>query len=239
MNGLCLAMWSGPRNISTAMMRAWENRADTVVVDEPFYAHFLDHTGIDHPMREQIIAAGETDWRKIVDSLVMKPATGVYYQKHITTHWMEHFSVDWLEPLEHVFLIREPAPVVASYAIKRMALTATDLGYVQQAALFDQVTSIKGTAPLVIDSQRFLQDPAAHLQTVCDALAINFDPAMLSWPAGLRDSDGIWSEHWYDAVRQSTGFAPYQPKTVVLDTHQQRIADCCQPYYDAMKAFAI
>lgn len=232
-------MWSGPRNISTAMMRAWENRDDTVVVDEPFYAHFLHHTGIDHPMRDEIIACGETDWRKVVESLTVKPATGIFYQKHICTHWLDHYSIEWLDELDHVFLIRDPAPVVASYAIKRDALTATDLGYTQQAALFDLIKTRRGRQPLVIDSKRFLEAPDAQLKNLCSFLDIDFDAAMLSWPAGARDSDGVWGQHWYDSVNKSTGFAAARSSVPDFDKQQQRIVETCQPYYDAMRKFAV
>jgi hypothetical protein len=239
MTGRCIAMWSGPRNISTAMMRAWENRDDTVVVDEPFYAHFLHVTGLDHPMREQVIASGETDWRAVVESLVKKPTAGIFYQKHIATHWLDHFSVEWLDELDHAFLIREPEPVVASYAVKRDSLTASDLGYAQQAALFDLVSSRSGKRPAVIDSKRFLTDPEAQLRALCRHLNVEFTDRMLSWPAGARDSDGIWGQHWYDAVNRSTGFAPPRASAPVLDAQQQRVADTCRPYYDALSRFAI
>lgn len=239
MTGRCIAMWSGPRNISTAMMRAWENRIDTHVVDEPFYAHFLLHTGLDHPMRDAVINSGETDWRAVTDSLSNLPDEGIFYQKHISTHWLEHFSTEWLSMLDHVFLIREPAAVVASYAVKRQGLTPSDLGYSQQAALFDLIKSQRGQAPMVIDSQRFLEEPASQLMQVCDVLNINFDENMLSWPAGSRDSDGVWGAHWYDAVNQSTGFSPPRRSEVSLDTQQQRVADICKPYYQAMVEHAI
>lgn len=239
MSGRCIAMWSGPRNISTAMMRAWENRSDTVVVDEPFYAHFLSHTGLDHPMREQIIRSGDTDWRSVVERISRKPESGIFYQKHISTHWMEHFSTDWLPELDHVFLIREPEPVVASYAVKRGQLTASDLGYSQQAALFDEISRQQGKRPMVIDSKRFLEDPSSQLQHVCEGLQIPFDTHMLRWPTGARASDGVWGSHWYDAVNRSTGFGPRRSDAPVLDEQQTRIADTCRPYYQAMEEYAI
>lgn len=240
MPGRCIAMWSGPRNISTAMMRAWENRDDTVVVDEPFYAHYLHSTGLDHPMHDEIIASGETDWQRIVQSLTQPPTSGIFYQKHIATHWLPHFTIDWLKSLDHVFLIREPEPVVASYSIKRDALTANDLGYEQQAMLFDVLHESRGTYPAVIDSQRFLANPESQLKTLCARLGVPFDEMMLSWPAGTRHSDGIWGQHWYDAVNASTGFAPARnKKNIVLSDSQQLIAAACRPYYDSLRAHAI
>ena len=239
MSGRCIAMWSGPRNISTAMMRAWENRADTHVIDEPFYAHFLLHTGLDHPMREEIIATGDTDWRTVVDRIGVAPDEGIFYQKHITTHWLEHYSIDWLVNLEHIFLIREPEQVVASYACKRQSLTANDLGYMQQAALFELIRALRNKQPVVLDSRRFLEDPASQLSSVCDALDIPFDDNMLHWPAGERYSDGVWAAHWYDAVNRSTGFAPPKNTVPALSCSQQQIVGLCQPYYEAMIQYAI
>lgn len=238
--GRAIAMWSGPRNLSTAMMRAWENRADTVVVDEPFYAHFLAHTGIDHPMADEIVAAGETDWRRVVERLIEPPEHGLLYQKHITTHWLEHFDTGWLDALDHAFLIREPEPVVDSYVTKRGTATAADLGYAQQAALFDLLSSRRGEAPPVIDSTRFLADPEGQLRALCTRLDVPFDAAMLAWPAGARDSDGLWGAHWYDAVERSTGFGPpREPEDVSLDAAGRRLAGICRPYYEALLTHAL
>lgn len=239
MSGRCIAMWSGPRNISTAMMRSWENRSDTVVIDEPFYAHFLQHTGIDHPMREEVINAGERNWQTVVDTLVQPPAKGIFYQKHITTHWLDHFSTDWLDALDHVFLIRNPVFVAASYAIKRATLTASDLGYAQQSTLFDLITKRSGQRPLVIDSTRFLNNPGEQLRALCNSLGIGFDENMLQWRAGARATDGIWGQHWYDSVNQSTGFAPARSALPALDPAQQQVVDSCQPHYATLEQWAI
>lgn len=239
MTGRCIAMWSGPRNISTAMMRAWENRSDTVVVDEPFYAHFLDHTGIDHPMRDSIIANGEVDAAAIIERLISRPATGLFYQKHITTHWLAHYPTDWLASLEHVFLIREPEPVAASYAVKRDDLSASDLGYEQQSTLFTLIRQRTGITPTVIDSKRFLSDPRSQLESVCDRLKVPFEDAMLNWPTGSRASDGMWGSHWYDAVNLSSGFNPARTDQTILDETQQKIAAKCRPYYEELLAFAV
>ena len=232
-------MWSGPRNISTAMMRAWENRSDTKVVDEPLYAHFLKHTGIEHPMFETIIDQGEVDEQKVINNLVIKPDSGLYYQKHITTHWLDHYPTDWLMDIEHVFLIREPEPVAASYAVKRGDLNAHDLGYEQQARIFKLIEKCHGATPSVIDSRRFLNDPKSQLEKVCQALNIPFEAAMLEWPVGSRSSDGVWGSHWYDAVNQSTGFKPARRTQPNLTEAQQEIASHCRPYYEELLQFAL
>ena len=241
-------MWSGPRNLSTAMMRAWENRSDTVVVDEPLYAHYLDATGIDHPMADQIIADGESDWRRVVEKLVEPPRSGIFYQKHITTHWMPYFDTDWLANLDHVFLIRDPIRVVASYTAKRDNTTAEDLGYEQQIRLFERIVEQQGKAPLIIDSALFLADPEIQLRTLCASLSLDFQQAMLEWPVGSRDTDGIWESHWYDSVKRSTGFATTRPTEpdessssilASMTTQQKSLVAACLPHYERLLALAI
>jgi hypothetical protein len=206
---LRIAMWSGPRNISTAMMRSWENRGDCSVVDEPLYAHYLAHTGLDHPGREEIIAAGETDWRKVAAQLTRSvPASVAFtYQKHMTHHLLPHIGREWLGKLTHVFLIRDPRRVLVSYLKSRPDnVTAADLGVVQQREIFEYVHGVAGVAPPVLDAGEFLQAPEAQLRALCAQLAVEFTPRMLSWPAGPRASDGVWARHWYERVYRSSGF---------------------------------
>lgn len=234
-----VAMWSGPRNISTAMMRAWENRSDCNVVDEPFYAHFLEHTGIDHPMGDRIMEHHETDLAKTLAFVTKKPATGVFYQKHISTHMLDHIPLDWLASVENIFLIRDPRFMVASYTAKRNETTAEDLGYTQLPRLYEIASNNSATAPLVIDSRRFLENPEAYLRHMCERLAIDFQDKMLSWPEGTRDSDGIWHEHWYDSVKKSTGFGAPRTELPKLDEDQQALADACMPHFDALNKHAL
>lgn len=236
---MILAMWSGPRNISTAMMRAWENRSDTAVIDEPFYAHFLKETGTLHPMRDEILADQETDFEKIVARVCQEPESGILYQKHITTHVHPTMPLNWLAELNHAFLIRNPYRVIKSYSKKRAVTDASDLGYEQQQHVFDAITSATGSAPIVIDSDRFLENPKSQLITICNQLGIPFEDAMLSWPAGKRDTDGIWEAHWYDAVRGSTGFQKATPLATEFSAAEQNIVDECQPYYSALLSLAV
>ena len=240
---MTLAMWSGPRNISTAMMRAWENRSDSTVIDEPFYAHYLSHTGIAHPMASEIIAAGESDWQRVVERISRRPARGIVYQKHITVHMLPHIALDFLDRLAHVFLIRDPRDVLASYAKKRTTVTADDLGYDRQQHLFDTVTALHGRVPPVIDSARFLQNPRGQLEALCQVVGIAFDPAMLHWSAGERDSDGIWHRHWYDAVKRSTGFEAAtgmdQRTMDVATAEDEAVIAACLHAYDALSVHAL
>jgi len=232
-------MWSGPRNISTAMMRAWENRDDCRVWDEPFYAYFLKETGLDHPMADRIIAEHETDLNKVIEQVSSKPSSGVFYQKHISTHMLDNMPLDWLEDVNNLFLIRDPRYMVASYTAKRNNATASDLGYTQLQTLFEKALTLPGQSPLVIDSRRFLEQPEAHLRYICSHLKLEFDANMLSWPAGERDSDGVWHAHWYDSVKTSTGFG--QPRTALpnLDNDQQKLADQCMPHFDVLNKHAL
>ena len=231
-----IAMWSGPRNISTAMMRAWENRADTAVWDEPLYGHYLAHTGIDHPMCEDVLAATETDWRMIVEQLT-GPVPGdkpVYFQKHMTLHMMDHIDRHWMDDVVNCFLIRDPAEVIASYAAKRDEVTAADVGFEAQRDIFRYVEERTGKTPVVLDARDVLKQPDIMLQKLCAAVGIEFDDNMLSWPAGRRDSDGIWGEHWYSVVENSTGFAPYKPSEAKLGRDLSELASRCRPFYDEL-----
>ena len=238
MNVLYLAMWSGPRNISTAMMRSWENRGDCAVVDEPLYAHYLKHTGLDHPGREQVIAAGQTDWRKVADALVgpIPGGRAIFYQKHMTHHLLPHIDRDWLAQLSHVFLIRDPRRVLASYVKSRPNVTAEDIGVNQQLQIFHYVHRATGVLPPVIDAGEFLQAPERYLRTLCARLGIEFKPGMLSWPAGPRDSDGVWAPYWYDSVYRSTGFEAAAESNVELPARYRGIVDEVMPAFDELYA---
>jgi hypothetical protein len=229
-----IAMWSGPRNISTAMMRAWENRADTVVVDEPLYGPYLATTGKKHAMYEQIIDHQGADWRPIVDALLHDEPRQVtiYYQKHMSHHLTDDIDLSFTDQLRNAFLIRHPNDVLASYLRKHPRATPADLGYPQQVKLFDRIRQLSGHTPPVMASKDILTNPEGMLKRLCAALEVPFDDAMLSWPKGYRDSDGIWAEHWYNRVIDSTGFSTYSPKPNNLTADEQAIADECLPFYE-------
>jgi hypothetical protein len=233
-----IAMWSGPRNISTAMMRSFENRGDCAVVDEPFYAHYLADTQSDHPGRDEVIAAGETDWREVV-AMLTGPVPGdasVFYQKHMTHHMLPHIGRDWFADVTHVFLIRDPRQVLASYLKSRPHATAEDIGVPQESALYDEVARYTGEQPPVIDADEFLKQPEAHLRALCEHLRIPFTPRMLHWPAGPRTSDGVWAPYWYDAVVKSTGFEPWRQRDRNIAPAHRTLIDQCMPHYEALFA---
>jgi hypothetical protein len=226
-------MWSGPRNISTAMMRAWENRGDTAVWDEPLYAFYLERTAIDHPGAAQIIAAGDTDWRSVVAALTgaVPDAKPVFFQKHMTHHLLDEVDRSWLAQVCNCFLIRNPREVIASYARTRPEVSLNDVGVVQQAEIFEHARRVTGAVPVVLDARDVLEAPRAMLTALCEALEVPFSERMLSWPAGARSSDGVWARYWYDAVNASTGFSPYVSKAHTLPGRLEPLAEQCEPHY--------
>ena len=238
-----IAMWSGPRNISTAMMRAFENREDSSTVDEPFYAAYLAATGLDHPMRAAVLAAQPTDWREVQASL-LGPVPGgraIFYQKHMTHHMLPEFGRGWIDGCRNAFLIRAPERVLASYAEKRADVTLEDIGFVQQRELFERACDTLGEAPPVIEAEDVLADPAGALDLLCLKLGIPFSSRMLAWPTGPRASDGVWAPAWYDAVLRSTGFTltARTRATAPLDLKLASIAAAARPHYEQLARFAL
>jgi hypothetical protein len=234
-----IAMWSGPRNISTAMMYAFGNRADCIAWDEPFYAFSLKHSGNDHPMRAEILAANESDWDKLVDRCIKPAAKPLFYQKHMTHHMPSGFDRSFVKKLTNAFLIRAPERVLASYVQKWSDVDLTAIGFVQQAEIFDQVADHLGHAPPVIDADDVLQAPEMTLRKLCAAFDIAFDQAMLSWPKGPKSFDGVWAPHWYNAVWQSTGFAAPTASAVQLPDSLKRIAEAARPFYAKLQKHAL
>ena len=228
-----VAMWSGPRNISTAMMRSWENRGDTAVWDEPFYACYLDSTGIEHPVDSEVIAAGETDWRRVVERLLGEVPGGcpVFFQKHMTHHLLPEIDRGWMDAVVNCFLIRDPREVLASYARMRSTVTVEDVGVPQQAEIFDHVQARCTDTPVVLDARDVLENPRGVLSALCDRVGVEFTERMLAWPSGSRESDGVWAKHWYHSVHRSSGFQPWVAKTDPLPGHLEPLARECEPHY--------
>ena len=217
-------MWSGPRSISTALMRSFENRPDTFITDEPFYAHYLHKTGIDHPFREEVMADGNTDWNSAADEITGPIPEGkdIWYQKHMAQHNLPGCEMKWVKKLTNCILIRHPREVMLSYLINYEITSISQLGYPQQIDLYNMLTK-QGKQPLILDAIDVLKNPDAALKLLCMKLCIPFYDDMLSWPTGRRESDGIWGGHWYGSVEASTGFHLYAEKTGDLPLKYQDI----------------
>ena len=236
-----IAMWSGPRNISTAMMRAWGNRDDTVVIDEPFYAYYLKVTGIQHPDADEVIETGETDWRKVVAYFTapLPKDKQIFFQKQMTHHLLPEIDREWLGTVTNCFLIRNPREVITSYIKKREDPALEDLGFVQQAEIFDFVRTRTSAVPPVVDAKDVLQNPERTLRLLCKAVGIKFSESMLSWPPGLRDTDGIWAKHWYGEVAKTTSFQPYRPTRHEVPQRFREIYDLCHRHYERLYAYRL
>ena len=237
-----IGMWSGPRNISTAMMRSWGNRPDTFVCDEPFYAHYLHATGREHPGAAEVIASGETDSRKVVARLTGNVPGGkrIFYQKQMTHHLLPEIDRGWLGAVTNCFLVRDPREVIVSYIKKNNDPASEDIGFVQQAEIFDWVRAHTGAIPPVIDARDVLEKPERILRLLCDAVGVDFMEAMLSWPPGLRETDGIWAKHWYGEVESSTSFRkPPSREPGPVPEHLRDIHDRSRECYDRLYQYRL
>ena len=236
-----IAMWSGPRNISTAMLRSWGNRADTDVIDEPFYAHYLDQTGYDHPGADKVIATYETDWQKIVKHVTGASPNNkpIWYQKHMTHHMLDHIDKSWMTQVTNCFLIREPRRMILSFAKVIPNPEVDQMGLKHQVDIFQYIRDATGEIPPVISARDVLQNPRKTLSKLCDAINIPFDEAMLEWEAGKRDTDGVWAEYWYKSVEKSTAFTAYEDDDTPIPEHLKSLLDECQDLYDQMAQYCI
>ena len=234
-------MWSGPRNISTALMRSWGNRPDTWVSDEPLYAHYLASTGKDHPGADEVLADQEQDWRVVVETLTGPIPEGrtVWYQKHMAHHLLPAVGREWLDRMTHCFLIRDPAEMLTSLAHKLDDPLLEDTGLPQQVEIFESVRERTGQVPPAIDSMDVLTEPELTLGLLCDVLDVPFRREMLSWPPGRRETDGIWAKHWYENVEASTGFAPYRPKTEPVPERLAELHERCLEYYNVLTPYRV
>ncbi len=217
-------------------MRSWGSRRDTVVVDEPFYAHYLQQTAVDHPGAEEVMAAYETNWQVVVERLLAdspedKP---IFYQKHMTHHLLEHIDRSWMEQVSNCFLIRDPRCMILSFSKVIPNPTLEQIGLAQQVDIFEYVQQATGEIPPVIESRDVLLDPEKSLRRLCDLLDVPFDEAMLRWPPGRRATDGIWGKYWYVNLEKSTGFLPYHEDDTQLPQRLQPLLDECQVLYERM-----
>jgi len=236
-----IAMWSGPRNISTAMMRSFENRKDTVVIDEPFYAYYLNKTGFDHPCKKEVLRSQSKNWNEVVGLITsdLPKNKSIWYQKHMVHHILSFDDIGWVKGFKNCFLIRHPKEVIISYAKKNNINSAYDLGYEQQVNLFKKIKEITGSSPLIFDSKDILSSPKSILQKLCIELDIKFSVKMLNWPKGNRPSDGVWSSHWYKNVVNSDRFMSYKEPLQDLKKEHIDIFKECMYHYNYLNSFKI
>ncbi len=234
-----IAMWSGPRNISTAMMYSFANRADCVAWDEPFYGAYLKETGLAHPMRDDILRGCETDWSEVEKRCMTSSEKPIFYQKQMTHHMIAKFDRKFISILTNAFLIRSPEKVLASYAKKHDEVSLHAIGFVEQAEIFDEVAQRLGHAPPVVEADLHLANPRESLIKLCGALAIPFDEAMLQWPKGPKSCDGVWAPHWYNAAWKSTGFKKSSAQGIASNSSLLKVAEEARPYYEKLKAYAL
>ncbi|MBI4606935.1 MAG: HAD family hydrolase [Planctomycetes bacterium] len=231
-------MWSGPRNVSTALMRSFGNRPDAFVCDEPFYAHYLLVTRLPHPAAGEVIASQENDWRKVAEWLTGPVPEGkrVFYQKHMAHHLLPDMGREWLTRVTNAFLIRDPREMLLSLDAKYPNPSLPDTGLPQQVEIFELVRRATGRVPPVVDSKDLLLDTRGVLGRLSSAVGLELTESMLSWPPGLRHTDGVWAKHWYDGVERSTGFQPYRAREGRLPPRLEDLRRQCMPFYEVLHA---
>ena len=232
-----LFVWSGPRNISTALMRSFENRKDTKVYDEPFYAYYLKRTNLNHPMKDEIINHYHTNEDEVI-KLITKDDDNyqIFYQKHMTHHILDETRLDWINKGKNCFLIRDPAKVIASYLKKNTLKSIQDVGFKKLYEIFKLLNSKE---PIVINSDYLLASPEKYLKILCQKLNLDFDQNMLNWPKGYRDTDGIWSKVWYQDVISSTTFNTKNSKEYIVPKTYENIYKECLDIYEEINKYAI
>lgn len=231
--------WSGPRNVSTALMRSFSQRSDTKVVDEPLYGAYLATTGASHPGRDELVRILETDAGRVIDDVILGPCDeDVLFLKQMVHHLTPEVDLGFLDECVNVMLIRDPAEVIASLVNQLPEPTVRDVGLDRQVELFRDLRS-RGQEPPVVDARNLLLDAEGVLTELCEKVGIEWDPSMLSWQAGPRPEDGPWAKYWYDSVQSSTGFAPYRPKSDPVPERCRDLLEECRGYYDELAAHAI
>ena len=235
---MIVACWSGPRNISTALMRSWSSRSDTFVTDEPFYAYYLSETKLKHPMHMEIINKYSTDYKKIVSYLNSKTPDGkkIWYQKHMAHHILNLNDIEWITNFENCILLRHPKEVISSYSNKNKLNSFEELGYRQQYEII-KLLKKKNKSFIIIDSSELLQNPAKVLDAWCKKINIKYEKSMLNWEEGNHINDGIWWKKWYDNVIKTTGFQKYKKKNINIESEYDSIYNESMKYYTYIKEF--
>lgn len=231
--------WSGPRNVSTALMRSFSRRADTRAVDEPLYGHYLKTTGAPHPGRDELVQILQTNADTVINEVILGPCDrGVLFLKQMVHHLTPDVDLSFLDECVNVMLIRDPAEVISSLVNQLPDPTPRDVGLERQVTLFRDLCR-RGQEPPVLDARGLLSDPEGVLGELCNRVGIGWDLAMLSWPPGPQPEDGPWSKYWYDNVQRSTGFEPYRPKGVTIPPHCNQLLAASRAHYEELLEHAI
>ena len=235
-----IACWSGPRNISTALMRSWSSRSDTKVIDEPFYAYYLKETGLKHPLADKIIQSYPASFNEILENISSKALDQkpIFYQKHMAHHLVNIKNFNFVDRFENCILIRNPKRVIASYTLKNNLINAKELGYHQQNEIISYLIQQKRKV-IVIDAQSLLQDPKKILKKWCDKINLSFDVKMLKWKKGIYSTDGLWANYWYNSVANTTSFDKKISQNPIIDKKYIEIYDECMFLYDKMLKMSI
>ena len=232
-NNIIISMWSGPRNLSTALMRSFGNRSDvTNVLDEPFYASYLVSTNKDHPMKKEVIQSQLTNIDDVKKNCQVANK-GVTYQKHMTHHIIDK-DYSWMNELINCFLIRNPKMVVHSFMKSWNDGGFEDIGFQQQYDIYKYVQENINDNPIIIDASKLRNDPKRVLSKFCEIVGLEWDEKMLSWSTGLKDYDGVWAKHWYPSVLNSTSFKPESKKQINLSDNEKTIVDRAMPIYEEL-----
>lgn len=231
-------MWSGPRNISTAIMYSFRERSDTHVIDEPLYAHYLSTTDVRHPGDDEVIATMECDGPKVVRNVLLGEfKTEVVFFKNMAHH-LRGLETEFLSRLENILLTRHPADMLTSLIKQLPEPCLRDTGLKEQTDLLEQLLKM-GKEPIVIESQELLKNPEGVLKQLCQKLAIPFEVSMLSWSAGPKLEDGVWAKHWYKSVHKSMGFAPYVLKEEKVPQRLEPLLEACLEHYNRLLPYAL
>ena len=235
---MLIFMWSGPRNLSTALMRSFENRDDTIVHDEPFYGYYLFKTQLNHPMKDEIISNYPIAQNEIIKNITTKQKNKIYYQKHMTHHIVKNTRIEWIKKGYNCFLIRHPSKVINSYIQKNTLRNINDIGFKKQFEIFKKIKK-NNSKFLVINADDILINPIDSMKKLCKKLNINFSRKMLNWPKGKRNTDGIWSKVWYKNVIQSSTFNKFKSEQINVPKKYSKIYDESLKYYEAMNKYSL
>jgi len=232
-----IALWSGPRNVSTALMYSFANRGDVKVYDEPFFGYFLKHTGVWRPSRDEVLAQMEPDFDKVLEGVLKESKSKRLFLKNMANH-LEGQEMASLKHYDNVILTRKPDSVIASFTRQIEQPTALDLCYAHQLQIIEYLEQ-EGIPYLIVDSDDLRKSPVLELKRLSEFADLPFTDNMLRWPAGARPEDGVWAKYWYHNVHKSIGFMPFEDKQYAIPEHLQPLYETVYSQYQQIKAHQV